>query len=89
MGKGQQLREKLSGGRELLDFSPWDGRMVPCMVLGTVMGTEFVVGHMHLMALSIFLPAFLPLSCRTLLSITEVGGGILTKASSGWEGRLH
>lgn len=58
MGRGQQLKEKLPGGTELLDFSPWDGRMVPCMVWGTVMGTEFVVGHKHLVALSVLPSTF-------------------------------
>lgn len=89
MVKGRHLRKKLPGGRELLDFSPWDGRMVPLMVQGTVMGTELqLVTNIWWLCQS-FLPAFLSLGCRTLLSIAEIGGRILTKASSGRQGRLH
>lgn len=58
-GRGQHLREKLPGVGELLDFFPWDGRRVPCMVLGTVIGTEFVVGHKHLANLSVLHSSFL------------------------------
>lgn len=53
------------------------------------MGTEFVVGHKRLVALSVLPSSSSTLGSKTLSPHSWAEGGGLTQASSGWEGRLH
>lgn len=57
------------------------------MVWGTAMGTELVV-LWHLVVLSV-LPSSYPWAPGPSLPIAGAEGEGMTKASSGWEGRLH
>lgn len=85
-GRGQHLWKKLPGEGELLDFFPWDEKRVPAWFGRTVMGTEFVVGHKHLVALSVLPSSSSTLGSKTLSPHSWAEGGDWHKPAQGGKG---